>query len=197
MFKKTLLAAVCGLLLFGLGGCAQKPQALIRLDSYVPNAAILQKSGIVVIESVTDARKDKRRVGSITKGSKTVTVVYNDQPLDEWLADALKKSLEAEGCKVVSDMKGADKRVARIKVEIDSLKATLDKSVLTGENLTAEARATLFIEQGGSKITKHLSLIQSKWAPPFAGEDEIREYLQDTLAGLVEEIRENIDMYRF
>ncbi len=197
MVGKSLLFAGTILLMFGLGGCALKPQTSISLEPYTPSGALLQKSGRVVLDGVVDARKNERVVGSIIKGNKTETVIYNDQPLDKWLADALKKSLEAEGCEVVSDFAGKDKRVAKIRVEIDYLNATLDKSKLTGENLTAEARATLFIEQGNSKVTKRVSMLQSKWVPPFAGEEAVREYLQETLAALVDEIRENIDMYRF
>ncbi|BBG65809.1 hypothetical protein NNO_1106 [Hydrogenimonas sp.] len=190
------MAAIFSVSLLFFAGCAQKPEAVIRIDPFVPNPAVLQKSGMIILDGVVDARRDKRVVGRIVKGGKTVTTVYSDQALDEWFADALKKALEVEGCRVVTGVND-NKRVANIKVEINSLEATLDRSRLTGENLTAEASATLTIEQGNKKITKRVSLIQSKWVPPFAGEDEIKEYLQETLAGLIDEIRENIDIYRF
>ncbi|WP_457592581.1 YajG family lipoprotein [Hydrogenimonas sp.] len=196
MLKLSLSSALFLLLLVGLGGCAQKPRALIQIDPFVPNPAVLQKSGLIVLEGIVDARKTKRVVGRIVKGGKTVTTLYTDQALDEWFADALKKALEVEGCRVVSEMSD-NKTAAQVKVEIDYLNATLDKSRFTGENLTAKAGATLYIRQGNSKITKHVSLVQSKWVPPFAGEEEVREYLQETLAGLVDEIRNNIDIYRF
>lgn len=196
MRRFHFMAAIFSVSLLFFAGCAQKPEAVIRIDPFVPNPAVLQKSGMIILDGVVDARRDKRVVGRIVKGGKTVTTVYSDQALDEWFADALKKALEVEGCRVVTGVND-NKRVANIKVEINSLEATLDRSRLTGENLTAEASATLTIEQGNKKITKRVSLIQSKWVPPFAGEDEIKEYLQETLAGLIDEIRENIDIYRF
>lgn len=196
MKKISILVTALFISMFGLGGCAQKQQAEIRIDPFVPNPAVLQKSGVIVLSDVTDARVDKSVVGKIVKGGKTVTTIYSDQALDNWLADALTKALEVEGCRVVTGIKN-DKKIANVKVQIDYLGATFDKSSLTGENLTAKAAATLTIKQGRSKITKRVSIVQSKWAPPFAGEDEIKEYLQETLAALVDEIRENIDIYRF
>ncbi len=196
MKKISILVAAVFISIFGLGGCAQKEQAKIGIDPFVPNPAVLQKSGVIVLSGVVDAREDKRVVGRIVKGRKTVTTIYNDQALDKWLADALTKALEVEGCKVVKEVTD-NKKAANVKVRIDYLGATFDRSRLTGENLTAKAAATLTIQQGKSKITKRVSIIQSKWAPPFTGEDEIKEYLQETLATLVDEIRENIDIYRF
>ncbi len=196
MKKISILLVAFFISIFGLGGCAQKQQADIRIDPFVPNPAVLQKSGMIILSGVLDARENKRVVGRIVKGGKTVTTIYSDQALDEWLADALTKALEVEGCKVVTEVND-NKKAANVKVRIDYLGATFDKSRLTGENLTAQASATLTIRQGKSKITKRVSIIQSKWAPPFAGEDEIKEYLQETLAALVDEIRENIDIYRF
>ena len=196
MFKKRLFLTLAAVSALFFAGCAQKPQANIRFDPFNPTPAILQKSGTVVLKEVVDKREKKKVVGEIVKGGKPITVVYSDQPLDNWLADALKRSLENEGCRVDTKIID-DERVAHIRVEIDSIQAILDKSKLTGENLTAEAKATLYISQGNSNVTKKIAFSQSKWVPPFAGEDEIREYLQETLSNLVEEIRDNIDCYRF
>ncbi|WP_456403498.1 YajG family lipoprotein [Hydrogenimonas sp.] len=195
--KRTLLMTTLLLLaLAGLSGCATKPQATIRIDPYRPDAAVLQKSGTIHLAGVVDARKEKRTVGRIVKGGKTLTVLYNDQPLAKWFADALTRALEVEGCRVVTK-KSDNPKVATVRVEIDSIEATLDRGRLTSENLTAEAKVTLHIRQGNAEITKHVALVQSKWVPPLAGEDTVREYLQETLDGLVEEVRENIDIYRF
>ncbi|MCF6200801.1 MAG: YajG family lipoprotein [Hydrogenimonas sp.] len=196
MFKKSYLFLLFASTLVFMGGCAQKPEANIRLEPFTPNPAVIQKSGTVVIKKIVDKRENKRVVGKIEKDGKPVTIIYSDQDMQEWFEDALKRSLEVEGCRVVTEI-NEDNRVANIKVEIDSIKAVFDKSTLTGENLSAEARATLYIKQGKSKITKKVSFSQSRWAPPFSGESEIKEFLQETLAGLVEELRENIDCYRF
>ncbi len=197
MAKRRLLVTTLLLLgLAGLTGCAQKPQATIRLEPYSPDAAVLQKSGTIRLAGVIDARREKRVVGRIVRNGRTITTLYNDQPLAKWFADALTRALEVEGCRVVTE-KSDNPKVATVRVEIDSIQATLDRGRLTSENLTAEARVTLHIRQGSAKVTKRVSLSQSRWVPPLAGEDTLRDYLQETLDGLVEEVRENIDIYRF
>ncbi len=196
MKGRFFLSILIPTILLIFSGCAQKPEANINIDPYIPTHAVLQKGGTIILADVIDARKDKRSVGSIVKGGKTVTVIYSDQALDEWFKNALTEALEAEGCKVVYGV-GDDKKATNVKIEIDSLQIRLDRSRLTGKNLTAEAEVTLYIQRENAKITKHVGLIQSKWVPPFAGERVIKEYLHETLSDLIDEVRENIDIYRF
>jgi hypothetical protein len=73
-----------------------------------------------------------------------------------------------------------------------------DRKKLTGENLEATVKVTLFMRQGRSeRIIKKIGLTQRKWVPPLSGADTVRDYLQATLDEVVEMVVEHIDTYRF
>ncbi|WP_201353217.1 YajG family lipoprotein [Hydrogenimonas urashimensis] len=183
-------------ILVGLGGCSQKPQAIISLAPFTPDPAVYQKNGTIYLAGVKDVRKQKGVVGRIVKDGKIVTTVTISHPVDSWFKESIIKALDTEGCKVVThNVKNAN--VAKISIFIDRLNARLNHDELTKENLEATARVTLLIEQGKKKITKHVGLTQKKWVPPFANEKSVREFLQETLESLVESVRAQIDAYRF
>ncbi len=196
--KRSILFAIFSSLLFAamLGGCAQKPQVSVPLAPYNPNAAVLQKSGVIYLADVRDARKEHTVIGRIVKEGKPVTTILTDDSIARWFTEAITKALGVEGCRVVRKPV-RDPNLTTVKIRIDRLESTLDRSKLTGENLTASVKVTLIVRRGKSKIVEHVGLTQKKWVPPFSGEETVRDYLQETLNEVVEKVKEHIDQYRF
>ncbi len=178
-----------------LGGCAQKAQVYVPLSAYTPTAAVLQKSGAIYLAGVTDARKNRSVIGYILKNDKPVTKILTKDSIEKWFASAITEALNAEGCRVLRKPV-RNPNVATVRIRIDKLGARLDRGKLTGENLTAAVKVTLSIQQQNTKIVKHIGLIRKKWVPPFSTEETIRDYLQQTLDEVVENVREQIDQYR-
>ncbi|WP_457597489.1 YajG family lipoprotein [Hydrogenimonas sp.] len=180
-----------------LGGCASKPVATVSFEPYVPPVPAFQKSGTIYISGLVDKRKNPRVVGEIVDGGKVVTRIETNQKLDAWFREAIMKGLGAEGCNVTPKSTHHPK-IARVYIRIDEVKAVLDRSKLTGENLTATVRVTLFMRQGKSeRIIKKIGLTQKKWVPPLSGPSTVEAYLQETMREVVRMVLEHIDSYRF
>ncbi|WP_294963227.1 YajG family lipoprotein [Sulfurimonas sp.] len=167
-----------------LGGCSYKNEA-INLSSY--NAQYLGESSkekkSVLIESVVDARVDKKTIGYILKDGKKTTKLFSNENFEKKYMDGLRSALHMAGFKSALDAE-ADLVVS---VNIKSIEIIHDGKSFD-KNLKGMIELEVIIKKGKETITQNFKPSASKWMKPSYSSTDLEPFLNELFSDSINDV---------